>query len=96
MVLFSDLPGHQSPQGGSIPSHILVTALKPNIFVFNQFSREVIVFELTCPWDKNIARSHQYKTEKYASLVNDLANDYLVSFFSIEVSARGQVTKDNQ
>ena len=57
---------------------------------------DFILFELTCPWDTNIARSHQYKTEKYASLVNDLAHDYLVSFFSIEVSARGQVTKENR
>ena len=56
----------------------------------------MFIFELTCPWDTNIARSHQYKTDKYASLVTDLSNDYLVSFFSVEVSARGQVTKDNR
>ena len=96
MVMFSDLPGHQSPQGGTIPPHIMVTALKPDLFVYNEFSREVIVFELTCPWDTNIARSHHFKTEKYAALVSDLAHDYVVSFFSVEVSARGQVSKENR
>ena len=56
----------------------------------------MVVFELTCPWDSNIARSHNYKTEKYAPLIADLSHNYVVSFYSIEVSARGQLTKENQ
>ena len=95
MILFSDLPGHQAPHGGTIPPHILVTALKPDIFIFNRLSEEVIVFELTCPWDSNIARSHTYKCEKYSPLVADLSQNYVVSFFSVEVSARGQIDKEN-
>ena len=96
MTLFSDMPGHQAPNGGTVPPHILVTALKPDIFVFSETSLDVIVFELTCPWDSNISRSHQYKSEKYAPLVADLSRDRIVHFFSVEVSARGQITKDNQ
>ena len=95
MILFSDLPGLQAPHGGTIPPHVLVTALKPDIFIFNELSQEVVVFELTCPWDTNIARSHTYKSEKYAPLVADLSQSHIVSFFSIEVSARGQVSKEN-
>ena len=96
MVLYSDMPGFQAPHGGTVPPHILVTALKPDIFVFSQVSEEVIVFELTCPWDSNIARSHTFKTEKYSPLIADLSQRFVVSFYSIEVSARGQVSKDNQ
>ena len=96
MRLFSDLPGYHAPHGGTIPPHILVTALKPDIFIVNQLSQVVIVFELTCPWDSNIVRSHNYKTEKYAALIADLSQNYVVSFYSVEVSARGQITKDNQ
>ena len=96
MSLFSDMPGYQAPQGGTIPPHILVTALKPDICVISSSSQEVIVFELTCPWDTNIARSHDYKSEKYAPLISDLSQRYIVSFFPVEVSARGQVTKDNR
>ena len=96
MTLFSDMPGFQAPHGGTIPPHVLVTSLKPDIFIVNELSEEVFVFELTCPWDRNISRSHSYKSEKYAPLVADLAQTRIVSFFPIEVSARGQVTKDNR
>ena len=92
MVLFSDMPGYQAPHGGTVPPHILVTASKPDLCIVSELSQEVVVFELTCPWDANINRSHTYKTEKYAPLVADLSQTRVVSFFSIEVSARGQVT----
>ena len=90
------MPDYQAPHGGTVPPHILTTALKPDIFVFNRLSQEVIVFELTCPWDRNIARSHNYKSEKYAPLLADLSQTHVVSFFSVEVSARGPVTKENR
>ena len=96
MVLYADMPGQQAPHGGTIPPHVLATALKPDVFIFNEFLQEVVVFELTCPWDSNIDRSHNYKSEKYAPLVADLSNRFIVSFFSVEVSARGQITKNNQ
>ena len=69
--------------------------MKPDIFVFREISQEAIVFELTCPWDATIERRHTYKSEKYAPLVADLANTLVVSFCSVVVSARGQVTKRN-
>ena len=90
------MPGYQAPHGGTIPPHVLVTALKPDIFIFSDRTREVIVFELTCPWDSNINRSHTYKSEKYAPLIADLSHSFIVSFFSIEVSARGQISKENR
>ena len=50
------------PGGGSVPPSVLVTNLRPDIFIVNESTREVIVFELTCPWDNNIARSHSYNS----------------------------------
>ena len=96
LILFSDLPGRQAPHGGTIPPNIHVTALRPDIFICSQVSQEVIILELTCPWDSNIERSHRFKSEKYAPLVADLSSNYVVSFYSIEVSARGQITKENR
>ena len=96
MTLYSDIPGYQAPHGGTIPPHILTTTLKPDVFIFSEVSEEVIIFELTCPWDSNIERSHTFKTEKYAPLVSDLSGHRIVSFFAVEVSARGQVSKSNQ
>ena len=96
MELFSDLPGFLAPNGGSVPPHVLVTNQKPDIFIVNESSREAIVFELTCPWDGNVDRSHTYKEEKYAPLVADLSRRYKTFHFSVEVSVRGQVTGDNK
>ena len=96
MTLYSDMPGYQAPHGGTVPPHILVTALKPDIVIISEQSEEVIILELTCPWDSNISRSHTFKSEKYSPLITDLSHQFVTSFFSIEVSARGQITKDNR
>ena len=79
-----------------IPPDILVTNLKPDLFIVNILSREIVFFELTCPWDSNVQRSHDYKEEKYAPLVADLSRDFRVYNYSVEISARGQVTKPNR
>ena len=94
--LYSDLPGLQAPHGGVIPPDILVTLLKPDLFLVNVVSKVAIVFELTCPWDGNIQRSHEYKEQRYAALVGDLSNDFTVFQFSVEVSVRGQLSKSNR
>ena len=89
LVLYSDMPGFSGWHG---PSRILVTALKPDIFFFSQVSEEVIVLKLTCLCDANIDRSHAFKSEKYAPLIADLSQNYIVSFYSVEVSPRGQIS----
>ena len=94
--LFSDLTGFQSPHGGVIPPYILVTPLRPDIFLVNDQSKEVVLFELTCPWERNIDTSHEYKENKYAPIVADISRNYRVFHFSVEVSARGQVTNSNR
>ena len=94
--LYSDLPGFLAPGGGSVPPNVLVTNLRPDIFIVNETSREVILFELTCPWDANIDRSHTFKENKYAALVADLSQTYKTYNFSIEISVRGQVSSANK
>ena len=94
--LYSDLSGFQSPNGGVIPPHLIVTALRPDIFLVNENSREIILCELTCPWERNIDRSHEYKEGKYAPLVADLSRTFKVFHFSVEIAARGLITKGNK
>ena len=65
-------------------------------FSASNASNEVIVFELTCPWDGNVDRSHLFKEEKYAPLIAALSRRYKTYLFSIEVSVRGQVTGNNR
>ena len=96
MELFSDLPGFLAPGGGSIPPHVLVTNQRPDIFLVNISTCEAVVFELTCPWDSNVERSHTFKEEKYAPLIADLSRHFKTFYFSVEVSVRGQITGNNR
>ena len=59
-----------------------IKALEPDIFIYSDWMREVIVFELTCPWDSNITRSHTYNSEKYALLIADLSHSFIVIVFN--------------
>ena len=95
-TLYSDLPGFQSPNGGVIPPHVLVTPLRPDIFLIDENSREVVVFELTCPFERNIETSHAYKEGKYAPLIADLSRSFKVFNFSVEIGARGMISKGNK
>ena len=73
-----------------------MTPLRPDIFLVDEIDRIAVLFELTCPWDTNIERSHTFKQEKYAPLVADLSRDFRVFHFSVEISARGFISKPNQ
>ena len=42
--LYSDLPGYLAPGGGSIPPDIIVTNQKPDIFIINESTREIVIF----------------------------------------------------
>ena len=95
-ALFSDLSGYQAPHGGVIPPHILVTPLRPDLFLIDEVRRMIIVFELTCPFERNIDREHTYKEEKYAPLIADLSNSYKVFHYSVEIAARGFISKQNK
>ena len=80
----------------AVPPHVLVTPLRPDVFLINEESREVVLFELTCPWERNIDRSHEYKENKYAPIVADMSRNYKVFHFSVEVAARGFISKQNK
>ena len=99
-VLFSDMDGFQAPHGGTIPPNVLVTNLKPDLFIFNEDARLAILFELTCPWDANIEKSHDYKEKKYSSLLLLLICPKILPFYSFPlkfpfvVNYRGQTRPD--
>ena len=96
MRLYSDMHGFLAPGGGSIPPDIIATNLRPEIFFVNESTGEVIIFELTCPWDTNIDRSHNFQEEKISPLVADLSCRFRTYQFSVEISVRGQVTNHNK
>ena len=74
--LFSDLPGFQAPHRGVIPPDILVTNLKPGLFIVNVLTNVIVFFVLTCPWDSNVQLAQDYKEEKYAPLIAHLSRNF--------------------
>ena len=41
MLIFD---GYQAPHDGTIPPHVLVTSIKPDIFIYSEESQEAVVF----------------------------------------------------
>ncbi len=54
-------------KGGS-PREILMTALRPDVVVWSEVAKEVIIGELTVPWEGNIDEAHERKLAKYSDL----------------------------
>ena len=94
--IYTDLEGH-SIAGGTVPPHILTTSLRPDLVILREEEKEVIIVELTFPFETNLEDAHQRKTEKYSSIVRDIQErGYTVSFYAIEVGARGLVDRNNK
>ncbi len=95
LEIFCDLPD-MLPGISTIPSDILTTNLRPDLVIINRQSKNILLLELTIPFDSNITSAHERKAERYENLVNDL-NDlgYLTEYFPIEISSRGLITKEN-
>ena len=51
------------------PVHIVQTALRPDIVIFSNKRRKIIMWELTVPWVENAEEAHERKKLKYDELV---------------------------
>ena len=95
--IFVDLTGKDAGSGRMFPPDVIITSQRPDVVVMNAVEKKVIIFELTCPFDTNVNTAHDFKTNKYASLVNDLQMDgYNVDLYCVEISVRGQISKANR
>ena len=67
-TVYSDIPGYEAPGGGTIPPHLCVTALKPDLVIMDKISQQIHLFELTCPGESHIDYWNLRKTNKYAHM----------------------------
>ena len=72
--VYSNLPGHTAPGGGSIPPEFCVTAKKPDIVILDKRKKIIHLFELTCPSEKHINTRNTEKSNKYAHFLTDIAH----------------------
>ena len=72
------------------PGHIVVTTLRPDIVLFSNATKRVILLELTCPCEENIPHQHDFKINKYCDLVNSCQESgWKCDLLAVEVGARG-------
>ena len=80
------------PEWRNYPDVISKTGMRPDIALHSDSSKQVILIELTVPYESRMEEAHIYKTEKYAGLASTLKKAGLrVKIFAIEVGARGFV-----
>ena len=71
------------------PVHICVTEQRPDIVLFSDSLKKVILVELTCPAEENIADARLRKKIKYTPLKYQITdNDWECHHYTIEVGAR--------
>ena len=93
-TVYSDLPGHTAPGGGSLPPHICVTPLKPDIVIIDEKTKICHIFELTVPSFENIDVRNQQKSNKYAHFLTDLSG-YKGTVTCFEICSRGYICDRN-
>ena len=71
-TLFSDISGHQTSNGSTIPPSMTVTPLKPDIVIVDKKEKKAMIYELTCPFESNIHKQHKYKSDKYSNFETDV------------------------
>ena len=77
-----------------IPQHITQTSLRPDIIMYSNETRQIVLLELTIPAEDNIVQRHSDKEFKYAKLVDDIELNHWEGYvFAVEISSRGYVAK---
>ena len=76
------------------PVHITFTWLRPDITIFSNYLRKVILIELACPCQGKMESWHSNKINKYLALKTSIeSNGWCVEHFAVQVGARGYCSK---
>ena len=79
-----------------LPLHLKIafTELRPDITIFSNKVKRVILIELTCPYEENMDTCHNVKVNKYMPVKGVIGNNgWNVDLFAVEVGARGYWSK---
>ncbi|XP_049336392.1 uncharacterized protein LOC125802421 [Astyanax mexicanus] len=72
------------------PQQIATTTLRPDMIMTSQSSKQLIILELTVPWEENIEEANERKRAKYQELVEECRGGGWKTFYEpIEVGCRG-------
>ena len=73
-----------------IPNNIVETNLRPDMIVTSESTKNIVLIELTVPWEDRIDEAHELKRSKYEPILLDAQrNGWTTHNFPIEVGCRG-------
>ena len=74
---YVDIPGHQTPAGGTLPPNVAVSTLKPDIVVVDKQKKSVDIFELTYPAEHRIETANSHRTTTTLRQISCITNPQL-------------------
>ena len=88
---------NRSLSGLTIPPEVIVTSSRPDLVIHYPEANVIKIIELTVPFETNIEKEHTYKTNKYATLIQDIEDKQISSELTcVEVGCRGYVSESNK
>ena len=82
----------------TVPINCSVTNLIPDLCLFseNDNGKNLLILELTVPFELNIEKAHIRKSNKYAALISDIdSNNINTDFIALEIGSRGYISPEN-
>lgn len=72
------------------PEEILSTNLRPDIVMWSPNTKQVVIVELTVPWEERIEEANERKRLKYSELQADCASKGWKTYcYPVEIGTRG-------
>ncbi|XP_073720025.1 uncharacterized protein [Misgurnus anguillicaudatus] len=72
------------------PQHVVNTSLRPDIVLVSEATKNLVMLELTVPWEDQMEEAFERKRAKYECLVNDCHNQgWKARCLPVEVGCRG-------
>jgi len=76
------------------PQHVVETTLRPDIVLLSEATKNLVMLELTVPWEDRMEEAFERKEEKYDGLVSDCHNQgWKARCLPVEVGCRGFAAK---
>lgn len=72
------------------PKDICTTSLRPDIVLWSRKTKQVMLIELTVPWESRMAEAHERKLAKYQPLIEEcIRKGWRAQNLPVEVGSRG-------
>ena len=76
----------------TIPDYVYLTAERPDLVIVDKRKKNIVIVELTIPFEHNFHKAYTRKANRYKSLVAGIEEcGFTCDYFSVEVGSRGIV-----